>query len=121
MGRFHVFSMLWCTIWVSLFCLWGHPAWGVPRLAFAQTDYDAGTVYRGQPIQIDFPFYNSGDTTLSFKGVHTDCDCLDFQVFVLAGAESVPVSVAQAQFQTGQRGLLRHVSACVQRVSAGTA
>lgn len=46
-----------------------------PRIHFAETSYDFGTVSQGTPVKHVFKFKNIGTDTLKIHNVRTSCGC----------------------------------------------
>ncbi|MFW7380340.1 MAG: DUF1573 domain-containing protein [Oligoflexus sp.] len=45
------------------------------RIQFENTVIDLGKVYRGQNLNVSFPFVNNGKGPLRIQGAHTSCGC----------------------------------------------
>ena len=63
-------------------------------LAFAETELDFGTVFPGEPVQVEFPFTNASAQPIRIREVVSTCGC-------------VQAEPSQRRFEPGESGVIR--------------
>ena len=81
-------------------------AGGEAKIVFEKTDYDLGTIERGEPAVCQFIFTNEGDKPLKIERTATSCGCLSIDYFsgYVESGESGMITVKYNSNKIGRIG-----------------